>query len=66
MLLLASPYSPVSGRFLRGEMRPKRAALAAVQKVLTGNAPPGFQTPALAYGADFVLECAGVTREDVK
>jgi short subunit dehydrogenase-like uncharacterized protein len=41
-----------------------RAALAAVRKVLAGNAPPGFQTPALAYGADFVLECEGVTRED--
>jgi short subunit dehydrogenase-like uncharacterized protein len=41
-----------------------RAALAAVQKVLAGNASPGFQTPALAYGADFVLECEGVTRED--
>jgi short subunit dehydrogenase-like uncharacterized protein len=42
-----------------------RAALAAVRKVLSGNAPPGFQTPALAYGADFVLECEGVTREDL-
>jgi short subunit dehydrogenase-like uncharacterized protein len=42
-----------------------RAALAAVQKVLTSNAPSGFQTPALAYGADFVLECEGVTREDL-
>ena len=42
-----------------------RAAVAAVQKVLAGNAPPGFQTPALAYGADFVLECDGVSREDV-
>lgn len=41
-----------------------RAALAAVRKVLAGNAPPGFQTPAKAYGADFVLECDGVTRED--
>jgi short subunit dehydrogenase-like uncharacterized protein len=43
-----------------------RAALAAVRKVLTGNAPTGFQTPALAYGADFVMECEGVTREDVE
>lgn len=42
-----------------------RAALAAVKKVLIGNAPPGFQTPAMAYGADFVLECKGVTREDL-
>jgi len=42
-----------------------RAALAAVRKVLKGNAPVGFQTPALAYGADFVLEAEGVTREDI-
>ena len=42
-----------------------RAALAALQKVLTGDAPPGYQTPALAYGADFVLDCEGVTREDL-
>jgi short subunit dehydrogenase-like uncharacterized protein len=42
-----------------------RAALAAVKKVLSGNAPPGFQTPGLAYGPDFVLECEGVTREDL-
>ncbi|MFN2197197.1 MAG: saccharopine dehydrogenase family protein [Anaerolineales bacterium] len=43
-----------------------RAALAAVRKVLAGEAPAGYQTPARAYGADFVLECAGVTREDVE
>jgi short subunit dehydrogenase-like uncharacterized protein len=42
-----------------------RTALAAVQKVLAGTCPPGFQTPSLAYGADFVLECEGVTRQDV-
>jgi short subunit dehydrogenase-like uncharacterized protein len=42
-----------------------RAALAAVRKVLAGNASPGFQTPALAFGADFVLEAEGVTREDL-
>lgn len=42
-----------------------RTALAAVQKVLAGDAPAGFQTPGLAYGADFVLEAGGVTREDL-
>jgi len=42
-----------------------RAALAAVRKVLSGDAPAGFQTPAKAYGADFVMECDGVTREDL-
>ena len=41
-------------------------ALAAVRKVLDGEFVPGFQTPSLAYGADFVLECEGVTREDVE
>ena len=41
------------------------AALAAVRRVLEGDATPGFQTPATAYGADFVLECEGVVREDV-
>jgi short subunit dehydrogenase-like uncharacterized protein len=42
-----------------------RAALAAISRVLAGNAPAGFQTPARAYGADFALEAEGVTREDV-
>lgn len=41
------------------------AALAAARKVLGGFAPPGFQTPAGAYGADFVLEVDSVTREDL-
>jgi short subunit dehydrogenase-like uncharacterized protein len=40
-------------------------ALGTVQKVLEGLAPTGFQTPALAFGADFVLECGGATRRDV-
>lgn len=40
-------------------------AIEAVKKVLSGHAPPGFQTPAMAFGADFVLECEGVTREDL-
>ena len=42
-----------------------RASLAIVQKVLAGNAPAGYQTPAKAYGPDLVMECEGVTREDI-
>jgi short subunit dehydrogenase-like uncharacterized protein len=42
-----------------------QCALAAVQRVLTGDAPPGYQTPATAYGPDFVLDGEGVTREDL-
>jgi short subunit dehydrogenase-like uncharacterized protein len=40
-------------------------ALGALQKVLAGNLQSGFQTPALAYGANFVMESGGVTRQDV-
>jgi len=40
-------------------------ALLAVQRVLRGNAPTGFQTPALAYGPDFVLETPNTERTDL-
>jgi short subunit dehydrogenase-like uncharacterized protein len=39
-------------------------ALAAVEKVMAGKAPAGFQTPSMAYGADFILEIPGVKRSD--
>lgn len=42
------------------------AALLVVEKVLAGEAPPGFQTPSKAYGPDLVLAIPGVQREDVK
>ena len=41
------------------------SALAVVEKILASQFVPGFQTPARVYGADFVLECDQVTREDV-
>jgi short subunit dehydrogenase-like uncharacterized protein len=41
------------------------AALGAARKALGALAPAGYQTPASAYGPDFVLETEGVTREDV-
>jgi short subunit dehydrogenase-like uncharacterized protein len=40
-------------------------ALGAARKTLNGVASPGYQTPASAFGSDFVLEGEGVTREDV-
>lgn len=40
-------------------------AVAVVERVLRGEAPPGFQTPATAYGADFILEIPGVQRTDM-
>jgi short subunit dehydrogenase-like uncharacterized protein len=41
------------------------ASVAAAEKVIAGGAKPGFQTPSLAFGADFILEIAGSVREDV-
>jgi short subunit dehydrogenase-like uncharacterized protein len=37
-------------------------ALAAAARVLAGAVAPGFQTPARAFGPDFVLETPGVVR----
>ncbi|MCS6825893.1 MAG: saccharopine dehydrogenase NADP-binding domain-containing protein [Caldilinea sp.] len=41
------------------------ASLRIVQKVLAGDVKPGFQTPAGAYGADWILEIEGVERVDL-
>ena len=41
-----------------------QTALAAVGKVRSGAARPGFQTPSLAFGPGFILEIEGVTRTD--
>ena len=42
-----------------------QTALAVVERILAGTAPPGFQTPSTAYGPDLVLSLKGVLREDV-
>jgi short subunit dehydrogenase-like uncharacterized protein len=42
-----------------------RTAVAAARRVLAGGVSVGFQTPSRAFGADFILEQAGTTREDV-
>ncbi|MGI9542690.1 MAG: saccharopine dehydrogenase family protein [Cyclobacteriaceae bacterium] len=37
-------------------------AMAAVEKILQGQFKPGFQTPSMAFGADFIMEIEGVVR----
>ncbi|HEY1381652.1 MAG TPA: saccharopine dehydrogenase NADP-binding domain-containing protein [Gemmataceae bacterium] len=41
------------------------AALAAAERVLAGGVPTGYQTPAAAFGPDFVLTLPGVRRIDL-
>jgi short subunit dehydrogenase-like uncharacterized protein len=48
-----------------GQTWTARAALSAVARILSGDVSPGFQTPSLAYGPDFVLEADGVSRVDL-
>jgi short subunit dehydrogenase-like uncharacterized protein len=40
-------------------------ALAVVERVLRGEVQAGYQTPAMVYGPELVMACAGVTREDL-
>ena len=40
-------------------------AFDAAQRVAAGEVKPGFQTPSLAFGADYILNFDGVTREDL-
>jgi short subunit dehydrogenase-like uncharacterized protein len=60
-----------SGRTVRSRLRTPeaytlsaRTAAAVAAEVLAGNCVPGFQTPARLYGADYILEFDGVTREE--
>ena len=64
--------SDASGRTARARLQgpegytmTAHTAVATAERVLAGGATPGFRTPSLAFGADFVLEIEGVTREDL-
>jgi hypothetical protein len=37
----------------------------AAARVASGEPKAGFQTPSLAFGADYILGFEGVTREDL-
>jgi short subunit dehydrogenase-like uncharacterized protein len=41
------------------------ASIVATQRLVEGGVAPGFQTPAKAFGPDFVLGLPGVAREDL-
>ncbi len=40
-------------------------AFDAAKRVAAGELKPGFQTPSLAFGADYILNFDGVTRDDL-
>ena len=48
-----------------GYSRTAAIAFDAASRVAAGEVNPGFQTPSLAFGADYILSFDGVTREDL-
>lgn len=50
---------------LEGYTLTAHTALEIARRVLAGEAPIGFQTPAMAYGPDLIMAIAGTQREDV-
>ena len=42
-----------------------QTSIAIVERILDDDFKTGFQTPSMAYGADFVLSFDGATREDL-
>lgn len=40
--------------------------LESARRILAGNAQPGFQTPSLSFGPDFILSFAGCERVDLQ
>lgn len=48
-----------------GYVMTAQTAVHLAAKALAGTAPPGFQTPSSAYGADLILAIPGITRTDV-
>ncbi|NUM44934.1 MAG: saccharopine dehydrogenase NADP-binding domain-containing protein [Anaerolineales bacterium] len=72
IVLVSGEVKDAQGNLARARLQTPEAyqttaltALATVEKVLAGGAKPGFQTPAKAFGADFILEIEGVKREDL-
>jgi len=42
-----------------------KTAVLIAEKILAGNFKAGYQTPAMAYGADLILEIATTDRKDI-
>jgi len=62
----SGPYLPVVGcgaAAHHGGIRIDRSNRnSSVVKSAAGEVKPGFQTPSMAFGADFILEIEGVRR----
>ena len=71
--LLIAEAENEKGEQVRGKLRTPEAyyftaqtSLAIAERILAGDFKVGFQTPSMAYGADFILGFEGVKREDLE
>lgn len=49
---------------LNGYLLTSKTSVLIARHLLNGNFKPGFQTPAMAYGPDLILQVEGTTRTD--
>jgi short subunit dehydrogenase-like uncharacterized protein len=48
----------------QGYLLTAQTGVEIARRVVSGEAEPGFQTPSLVFGADFILQFEGDKRED--
>ena len=49
----------------QGYLLTAQTGVEIARRVVSGEAEPGFQTPSLVFGADFILQFEGARREDL-
>jgi len=49
----------------QGNVLTAQAGVEIAQRVIAGEAKPGFQTPSLVYGSHFILQFEGAGREEL-
>src|SRR5262245_12075852 len=47
----------------QGNVLTAQAGVEIARRVIAGEAKPGFQTPSLVFGSDFILQFGGAKRE---
>jgi short subunit dehydrogenase-like uncharacterized protein len=49
----------------QGNVLTAQAGVEIARRVIAGEAKPGFQTPNLVFGSDFILQFEGAKREEL-
>jgi short subunit dehydrogenase-like uncharacterized protein len=70
-VIVAEAWNDATGAAVRSRLVTAEAytltawtAVEIAKRASSGGAVPGYQTPATAFGADFILAFPGTTRDD--